>query len=190
MPAVLLAPRPVFVALRDEARDDLDARAEPILALVLLAGIASVLAHPGPPASSSTTAIYDGLARRALWAVFAAVFTAFVGYFVVGGALYLGARGLGSLGTSGARGRSSRSRSSRSCSRCSCSGRSGWPSSATTSFARGGADDGGAGARCSRAAEIGFALWAAALVLARRAHGARLELVALPRVARPSSPSS
>ena len=42
--AVLRAPRPVFIALRETTQEELEARSEPVLALVLLAGMASVLA--------------------------------------------------------------------------------------------------------------------------------------------------
>src|SRR5206468_3984467 len=41
---VLQAPRPVFVALRDDSRESASERAEPVLLVVILAGIASVLA--------------------------------------------------------------------------------------------------------------------------------------------------
>ena len=41
---VLQRPRPVFVALRDESRESLSDRAEPVLLIVILAGIAGVLA--------------------------------------------------------------------------------------------------------------------------------------------------
>ena len=40
---VLQAPRAVFAALGDEAEEDTAARAEPVLAIVILAGIATVL---------------------------------------------------------------------------------------------------------------------------------------------------
>ena len=97
VPAVLLSPRSVFAALRNEEREDVDARSEPVLALTLLAGIAIAL--------GTTTArrlyddpLYDPL-TLAVWAVLAGGFVAFAGYFIVGGALYLGARGLGSAGT-------------------------------------------------------------------------------------------
>src|SRR5206468_5015853 len=46
VPAVLVDPKPVFAALRNEQRDDVDARQEPLLAIVWLAGIAWVLADP------------------------------------------------------------------------------------------------------------------------------------------------
>ena len=43
VPAVLLSPRSVFAALRNEEREDVEARAEPVLALTLLAGVAIAL---------------------------------------------------------------------------------------------------------------------------------------------------
>ena len=97
VPGVLLVPAPVFVALRDESREDVDARSEPVLALTSLAGIAAALG------SSTARTLYDDPEYDALlvavWAVVAGGFLAFAGYFIVGGALYLGARGLGSQGT-------------------------------------------------------------------------------------------
>lgn len=45
-PLVLVAPRPVFVALRDESPDDVEERQEPIAAVIALAGIATVLVSP------------------------------------------------------------------------------------------------------------------------------------------------
>jgi hypothetical protein len=44
--AVLQAPTPVFAALRDDSQEAAAARQEPVTAIVLLAGIASVLAAP------------------------------------------------------------------------------------------------------------------------------------------------
>ena len=96
VPAVLLGPRSVFVALRDVSEDAVDARQEPVLALVYLAGIAGVLG------TSTAASLYDDPEYDAVlagvWAVVAGGFYAFAGYWVIGGALYLGARGLGSLG--------------------------------------------------------------------------------------------
>ena len=46
VPAVFLSPRSVFFALRDDDPEDVAARSEPVLLLVLLAGIAAVLATP------------------------------------------------------------------------------------------------------------------------------------------------
>ena len=97
VPGVLLSPRSVFVAMRDDSREDMDARSEPVLALTSLAGIAAALG------SSTARTLYDDseydAALVAVWAVVAGGFIAFAGYFIVGGALYLGARGLGSEGT-------------------------------------------------------------------------------------------
>src|SRR4029079_12623335 len=45
-PAVLVAPRAVFVSLRDESDEAVDARQEPLLAIAGLAGIAGVLGTP------------------------------------------------------------------------------------------------------------------------------------------------
>ena len=46
VPAVLLSPRSVFFALRDDDEDDVAARSEPLLAIIWLAGMAAVLATP------------------------------------------------------------------------------------------------------------------------------------------------
>ena len=46
VPAVFLSPRSVFAALRNDSPEDVDARAEPVLAIVMLAGIAAALASP------------------------------------------------------------------------------------------------------------------------------------------------
>jgi hypothetical protein len=97
VPAVLLSPRSVFAALRDESRADQEARAEPVLALVLLAGAFAAVTS-GTAGRLYDDPIYDGPLVVALWVVFAAAFTAFAGYFVLGGAVYLGTRGLGSVG--------------------------------------------------------------------------------------------
>ncbi len=97
VPAVFLSPTSVFVALRNESREDIEARSEPVLALVCLAGVAAALG------TSTARTLYDNLEYDALliaiWAVIAGGLIAFAGYFIVGGALYLGARGLGSEGS-------------------------------------------------------------------------------------------
>jgi hypothetical protein len=94
--AVVARPRAVFAALRNDAEDDLEARQEPVLAIVLLVGIAGVLATP------VAGQLYDepevDAIFVAVWAFIAGGFYGFAGYFLIGGALYLGLRGLGSLG--------------------------------------------------------------------------------------------
>ncbi len=97
VPAVFLSPRSVFVALRSKEQEDIDARQEPILALVYLAGIAAVLAT-STAGTLLDDAEYDSL-LVAVWAVIAGGIYGLAGYFVIGGAVYLGARGLGGLGT-------------------------------------------------------------------------------------------
>jgi hypothetical protein len=96
VPAVLLSPRSVFFALREDDDDDVAARSEPILAIVLLAGIAAVLATP-TAADILDNPDYDAL-LLAVWAFIAGTIYAAVGYFVVGFALFFGVRLLGSLG--------------------------------------------------------------------------------------------
>lgn len=45
-PLVLVAPRPIFAALRDESDEDAEERQEPLAATIALAGIATVLVTP------------------------------------------------------------------------------------------------------------------------------------------------
>src|SRR6266550_7025579 len=94
---VLQRPRPVFVALRDTDSDSLGDRSEPVLAIVLLAGIAVVL--------STRTANhllddndYDGL-LVAVWAFIAGGIYGTFAYWIVGALLHIGAKALGSQGT-------------------------------------------------------------------------------------------
>jgi hypothetical protein len=94
---VLQHPRPVFVALRDDSRDAASDMAEPILLIVILAGIAGVLTT-GTAATLNDGGDFDP-GTIAIWAfLFGAVYGAF-GYFAVGGLLHFAAKGLGSLGT-------------------------------------------------------------------------------------------
>lgn len=97
VPAVLVSPRPVFFALRDEDDDDVAARSEPILLLVLMAGTAAVLASPTAGALLDKQE-YDAL-LVGVWAFVAGAIYGAVGYFLFGFAVYFGARLLGSRGT-------------------------------------------------------------------------------------------
>jgi hypothetical protein len=185
VPAVLLSPRSVFVALRDESREQMDARAEPVLALVYLAGIAAALG------TSTAATLYDDPEYDALlvavWAVIAGGFVAFTGYFIAGGALYLGARGLGSAGSF----RRARHILGFAVAPLALSLVVLWPvrlaGFGTDLFRRGGSD-GGTGGRVFELLELGFVAWAAVLLLVgvRAVHGwswwrslAALGLVAL-----------
>ena len=185
VPAVVLSPRAVFVALRNESRDDLDARSEPVLALVCLAGIAVALG------TSTARTLYDNLEYDALlvavWAVIAGGIIAFAGYFIVGGALYLGARGLGSAGSF----RRARHVLGFAVAPLALSLFLLWPVQlalfGTDRFRRDGSDGGDAG-RVFDVLGLGFAAWSAVLLLVgvRAVHGwswwrslAALGLVAL-----------
>jgi hypothetical protein len=185
VPAVFLSPTSVFVALRDESREDVEARAEPVLALTALAGIAAALA------SSTARTLYDDPEYDALniavWAVIAGGFIAFAGYFIVGGAVYLGTRGLGSVGTF----RRARHVLGFAMAPVALSLLLVWPLELAVYggdvFRRGGSDQ-GAGARVFDLLELGFAAWSGVLLLVgvRAVHGwtwwrslAALGLVAL-----------
>ncbi len=97
MPALLVDPRPVFFALREEDPDDVAARSEPILLIVGLAGAAAVLATPTAGRLLDNPE-YDPL-LLAVWTFIAGSIYGAVGYFVLGFALFFGARLLGSLGS-------------------------------------------------------------------------------------------
>lgn len=100
---VLQNPRPVFVALRDESKQSLSDRAEPILAIVILAGIAGALdsstaSHLMDANLYDSGATYDAVSM-AVWAFIAGSISGVFGYFALGALLHLGARLLGSQGT-------------------------------------------------------------------------------------------
>jgi hypothetical protein len=97
VPAVLVDPRPVFFALREDDPDDVGARGEPILLTIWLAGAASILTSP------VAGRILDDRSRDsldvALWIfIFGGVYGA-VCYFVFGFALHFGSVLLGSEGS-------------------------------------------------------------------------------------------
>ena len=170
VPAVFLSPTSVFVAMRNESREDVDARSEPVLALTALAGIATALS------SSTARTLYDDPEYDALnvtlWAVIAGGFIAFAGYFIVGGALYLATRGLGSIGTF----RRARHVLGFAVAPIALSLLLVWPLELVVYggdvFRRGGSDQ-GTGVRFFDLLELGFAAWAAVLLLVgvRAVHG-------------------
>lgn len=185
VPAVLLSPRSVFAALRNDKREDIEARAEPILALTLLAGVAVALG------TTTARTLYDDplydLLTLAVWIVIAGGIVAFAGYYIVGGALYLGSRGLGSQGTF----RRARQVLGFAVAPLALSAVALWPLGllvfGTDLFKRGGSDAGAAG-DVFYALTLGFSLWSGVLVLVgvRTVHGwtwwrslAALALVAL-----------
>ena len=96
VPAVLLSPRSVFFALREDHPDDVAARSEPLLLVVWMAGAAAVLATPTAGALLDKPE-YDGL-LVAVWAFVAGGLYGAVGYLLFGFALFFGARLVGSVG--------------------------------------------------------------------------------------------
>jgi hypothetical protein len=96
-PAVLVAPRAVFVALRDDSEDAVEARQEPLAAIAALAGISVVLVSP-----TFRRMLNDGSVSLALVPVLAFIagsLYAIATYWLGGGLLYGASRRLGSEGT-------------------------------------------------------------------------------------------
>lgn len=96
-PAVLVAPRAVFASLRDESAAMLDARQEPLTAIIGLAGIAGVLGTPVARQilnNPGTTPIVV-----AVWAFLGGLIYATGVYWLGGGLLYGAARRFGGLGS-------------------------------------------------------------------------------------------
>ena len=93
---VFVRPREVFAALRSTDEEDEAARQEPVLLIVLLAGMASIVLSPGWRTILDEPSV-DGLTAAVLTFVGGGANGA-VAYFVVGGALHLGTRGMGNQG--------------------------------------------------------------------------------------------
>ncbi len=94
--AVLVAPRAVFVSLRDESEEAVEARQEPLAAIAGLAGIATVLATP-----VARSLLNDGSFSPLLipvWAFIGGAVYALAVYWLGGALLHGAARRLGGLG--------------------------------------------------------------------------------------------
>ncbi|HEU5245113.1 MAG TPA: YIP1 family protein [Gaiellaceae bacterium] len=96
-PAVLVAPRAVFVSLRDESDEAIEARQEPLLAIAALAGIAGVLATPVARQLLNDESFSASLIP--VWAFFGGMMYAVAVYWLGGGLLYGAARRFGGLGS-------------------------------------------------------------------------------------------
>ena len=96
-PLVLLVPRPVFVALRDESVEDADERQEPLAALIALAGISVVLVSPAFRQMMNTGGV--DLILVIVLAFIAGVLYAVATTWLGGGLLFGAARRLGGLGS-------------------------------------------------------------------------------------------
>jgi hypothetical protein len=96
-PAVLVAPRAVFASLRDESEEAIDARQEPLTAIVGLAGIAGVLGTPVARTLLNDPSFSESLIP--VWAFLGGMLYAIAVYWLGGGLLYGAARRLGGLGS-------------------------------------------------------------------------------------------
>lgn len=94
---VLQSPRAVFAALRDDSDEDAHARQEPVLALVWLAGMASVLAAPAMNNLMDDPARDAGIVAIIIF--LAGGLYGLAAYFLLGGVLHLTTRAFGSRGT-------------------------------------------------------------------------------------------
>lgn len=91
VPLAIMAPRAVFTALRDESDAAQAARQEPVLLLVLLAGVAAVL-QTSAAGSLLDNPELDG-ALIFVWAVIGGMIYGTVSYWLGGLAIYFGSRG-------------------------------------------------------------------------------------------------
>ncbi len=168
-PAVLLAPRAVFVALRDESEEAIEERQEALTALIGLAGIAGVLATP-----IARTMLNDGSSWVIvpIWAFLGGSFYALAVYFVGGGLLFGSARRFGGLGSY----RRARHVLALSCAPLALALFTLWPIRIAIYgewFFRTGGDDYGTGDRIFNILVLGFFAWCAVLLVigVRTVHG-------------------
>jgi hypothetical protein len=97
--AIFQAPRAVFAALRNDAPGDVEARAEPVLALVLLAGMAGVLLAPSTGRLLNESIVDESMALVAVLVFITGGLYGTATYWIGGAALYVGLRGAGSKGS-------------------------------------------------------------------------------------------
>jgi len=96
-PAVLVAPRSVFASLRDDSDGAVEARQEPLTAIVGMAGIAGVLGTPVARHLLNDSSF--SLALIPVWAFIGGVVYALVYYWLGGGLIFGAARRLGGAGS-------------------------------------------------------------------------------------------
>ncbi|HSK17039.1 MAG TPA: Yip1 family protein [Gaiellaceae bacterium] len=97
--AVFQAPRAVFAALRDQSEEDMNAREEPVLALIVLAGIAGILLAPATGRLLDEDLVRDSIPVLGVLLFLSGAIYGIVTYWVGGAALYVGLRGAGSQGS-------------------------------------------------------------------------------------------
>jgi hypothetical protein len=94
--AIFQSPRTVFAALRNDSDEQAEARQEPVLALVLLAGIAGVLLAPSTGRLLDEDLVENSLAVAAVLIFFTGAIYGAATYWIGGAALLTGLRGAGS----------------------------------------------------------------------------------------------
>jgi Yip1 domain len=97
--AIFQAPRAVFAALRSDDPADIEARQEPVLALVLLAGMAGVLLAPSTGRLLNESIVDESMALVAVLVFITGGLYGTATYWLGGAALYVGLRGAGSKGS-------------------------------------------------------------------------------------------
>lgn len=160
---VLHAPAGVFADLRETEQDDLDARQEPVLLVVLLAGMAGVLTTP-VAGRLLDDGDYDGL-LVAVWVFIGGGIYGSAVYLLGGLALWLGVRGMGALEADW---RSARHVLAFACVPVGLSLLAVLPvrlAAFGDDVFRGGGADAGAGGTLTWLLQAGFTLWSLALLL-------------------------
>ena len=97
--AIFQSPRAVFEGLRDESKEQAEARQEPVLALVLLAGIAGVLLAPSTGRLLNQDLVDNSLAVVAVLIFLAGAIYGAAAYWIGGATLLVGLKGAGSQGS-------------------------------------------------------------------------------------------
>jgi hypothetical protein len=97
--AIFQSPRAVFEALRDESKEQVEARQEPVLALVLLAGVAAVLLAPSTGRLLDEELVENSAAVLAVLLFLTGAIYGAATYWIGGAALYVGLKGAGSQGS-------------------------------------------------------------------------------------------
>ena len=95
---LLQRPRAVFAALRDDSDEAAGARQEPLVAVAFLAGISIFLSTGTAGHVFDDAEIRDDALLLIVQAVFAGALVALQNVWIIGAAVYFGARGLGSEG--------------------------------------------------------------------------------------------
>ena len=97
--AIFQSPRAVFEALRDESKEQVEARQEPVLALVLLAGLAAVLLAPSTGRLLDEELVDNSVAVLAVLLFLTGAIYGATTYWIGGAALFVALKGTGSTGS-------------------------------------------------------------------------------------------